>query len=837
MLKKKNLFWMLLVCIPSSRDQHRWSSIRAMNFYLLVWFCLFLGQTNITFGKNIETTDKPSLDCDKFINLQIKLLGIQDYIVSIYALPCNAETLDSLAYKMTTIEEEFQHIIKHVKDEELEEDSDEELEECSKYAQIMLLKHLNEVEVEIKNLHSSLEECRNKGLPLEIIKARQLEKDERNMKELNNYLDILKKWQNRNRYKLSIDCDNRILLKIQTKLFAMQDRIMFFTAALGIAENSTCIITDIIAETSNKFQIERKSMENELLQIHDFGDCGKDAQTMLTNHLNEVEVEFENLHSSFETCRKEQLPLEETNKARQLKKVLREVKGMNSHFHSLKIWQNRQRDKLPLDCHELILVNIQFKLFELQNDIISITAAMGISETLGSVTDKIAETLKEFEIVKKLAESELLQIQERSNCSKDAQTMLRNHLNAVEGEIKNIQLNPKADRKTSLAAETIEDIKTHRFENIEQKFKQFKNFTDVLKIFQESYESLRDDDVFTKFLDSLTDINLINSSARALAEVMAIYYDLDSANVMSLITKLETEAINQPNVDDLMKSSLQNIAKELRDTLRAYFMRRFNDVVDKNFNPQKILNSLMVDIYSFDPFIAESIMKEFVNTNYDLNSSKVIFKIIEMQQILKLRVQGISLLFWKILKGSYFNSNVIIEIASALNEVRLNLEYEKLNKTEKDEVGKIIDNLPTCARNLFFLPSVCLWNKEQQQYLTAGNSTSEYGKSYRNIIFSEKPLPESQWHVNKTGSNFLFSSQSYDTEISGDKTVKESEWKIELIGDYCYVKSAAYNEKLISAIDTIPDRKSMSYAFTRMPYHSVKESKRLWQIRQCEKVN
>ncbi|XP_055904183.1 uncharacterized protein LOC129939992 [Eupeodes corollae] len=496
------------------------------------------------------------------------------------------------------------------------------------------------------------------------------------------------------------------------------------------------------------------------------------------------------------------------------------------------------------------LLNVQTKLLKIQDEIISITAEMGIAETLDFVSDKVAATERHFESFKEDLSKELMK-QTMSGCSLNAKKMLNNQYVAVAFQLKNLKSSLKAYQEKRLPSDTIEDIKALRFELAEQKLKQMKNFEDVSKIIRAVYTNCSDNfDVLANLIESLKDIRIIDFSVRALQQEMAKNDQQRSPfKWIRLAQILKTGLINQSKAE-----FAHGTEDELKHSIRDFTLEALNASVSRGkFERNGEMDNLTTAIYLLDPLQSESIIEEFVATNYGQVSAKKILETILSHRFIQQRAKGISVLFWEIKNAENLNSDVVIKIASALHKLRLDKEFENLTKAQQDEVDKIIENLPVCARNLFFLPSVCFWNKAKEEYLTAGNMSSNYDNSRRNV-FSTDPLPESQWKVNTTGDgeNFLFSSRTYAEEylyaaafdfnedlryvfnwIPGKNLDKQSEWSIELDDDYCFIKSAMYNEYLFSSNIKRPDTNNLRYVFTWVPGHSIREPKFQWQIRKC----
>lgn len=480
-------------------------------------------------------------------------------------------------------------------------------------------------------------------------------------------------------------------------------------------------------------------------------------------------------------------------------------------------------EKSPSLINETPL-EIQNQLLELQDDVISITKAIAQVDDVQKIQSQFDITKTAFNLIKDKLENKQNSI--TNDYSKSALAMLQNQCDAISQQLTNLERNIEVYQRKQLNS-TGEKLKIQK--------NYYSGFDKVIKNIL-SYSS-NDSESLSTFLQPKT---LVNDNKTN------VYTSI------RLVKALEKDVINKDHVDAETKSSAEDIVDKLYQSIRDSTL---NFLKQGKFEKNGEIDNLTAAVYELDPSYSESIIEEFVQTSFSWVDLKTIFDTIVSHRFIQQRITGIKVLFWTMKVYLKLDDDVIANIASELHKINSDPEFMTLGRSTKVSVKRMIEALPICARNLFFSKTVCLWNKGNEEFLTAGNTTYKNDNKRRNIFSVEDPLPSSRWYVENIDEKFLFSNYLYPNEylyaadlkfnfdnrylftwIPGNNTDTQSRFAVVSFYDYCFIQSRPYYEYIKTSTfkETKGEDLGKNYVFVWTPRTSIAGHEFHWQIRNCD---
>lgn len=204
-------------------------------------------------------------------------------------------------------------------------------------------------------------------------------------------------------------------------------------------------------------------------------------------------------------------------------------------------------------------------------------------------------------------------------------------------------------------------------------------------------------------------------------------------------------------------------------------------------------------------------------------------------------------LYEKLEASNDLNNEGILKIAFFVRVLKKHDKYRNTFQPIKYAINEMIRRMPLCARNLYFAPELCIWNKGRDEYLWATKSQQNPLRqnifTYRAENLQSDGLWKAQFYeetyfINKKHEKeYLRASPGkYDslrrhvsTRFDDGFISDMSAWKIELNGNYCYIKNLNFDEYLSTS-----NKNDTGYVFTTIELPNPKDNAYyLWQLRDC----
>ncbi|XP_055904180.1 uncharacterized protein LOC129939990 [Eupeodes corollae] len=433
----------------------------------------------------------------------------------------------------------------------------------------------------------------------------------------------------------------------------------------------------------------------------------------------------------------------------------------------------------------------------------------------------------------------------------------KKQLDSIDSRLKTIQ-NTIQQKSTSddskcLARDIVDAINNRRYDLAEDKLTEMGDTKRIPYIVHDVYA------------DSVINLDKIMEFAKKLKNAdsqflffNAIFNEIRSSGASDPIKLIElvdsVEAIlSKHNDKALMAKAKIMIDNAIEDIEMAAVSVLKIAMVKNKYIMSKEVDDLTTALAEFRPEVANDVMDGVVDSVFGVVSASRIMENISSQKHIPLVITGLKAIFHRFNYAGNLNNDATLNLAYNLRKLTNRENYSQISAELKDEVVQVLEQLPSCAKNLFFNKRVCFWNKGRGEYLYAADTSISFDESRRSI-YTWHPggvKPGALFYVERIGDSFYFKNEEHFDEymysvgidfnkdmryvftwIPGNNTDAQSAWGVELDGDYCYIKTTYYNEYMFAP--SMKYNQDNNYVFTWKPGTLVRSPEFQWQIRNCE---
>ncbi|XP_055904883.1 uncharacterized protein LOC129940534 [Eupeodes corollae] len=439
---------------------------------------------------------------------------------------------------------------------------------------------------------------------------------------------------------------------------------------------------------------------------------------------------------------------------------------------------------------------------------------------------------------------------------------INNKLEALDERLTTLQttleLKTTPDDSKCLMRDVVDAINNQRFEIAEEKLIELSDNKKIAKIVHDVYAgSVVNADRIVGFAKSLKSGESQFLVFSAVFDEMVLGGNAEPIRLIKLVEAFEREVARQNDVL-LKKKAKDVIEKAVEDIKMASVTVLQMAMIANKYEMNVEIEKLSDALFEFKSEVSNDVMDRVVDSVFGVVAAGKILDNISSHKNIPQVIEGLTAIFNRFNYAGNLNNDATLTLASHLRKLQDREQYKTLNRQLKDEVEKVVQRLPACAKNLFFHTYVCLWNKAKQQYMYAA-STAESHDSERRNIFTWYPgdIPTgAYWHVHRMGDAFYLKNKEHADEymysplsdftfskdqryaftwIPGNNTDPQSAWGVELDGDFCYIKTIYHNEYLYAT--DVRYNQLNSYVFTWKPGSLVRSPEFQWQIRNCGQID
>ncbi|XP_055856921.1 uncharacterized protein LOC129919860 [Episyrphus balteatus] len=421
-----------------------------------------------------------------------------------------------------------------------------------------------------------------------------------------------------------------------------------------------------------------------------------------------------------------------------------------------------------------------------------------------------------------------------------------------------LELKTTPDESKCLIRDVVDAINNQRFEIAEEKLIELGDDKKISTIVHDVYAgSVVNVDRIVNFAKALKNGESQFQVFATVLEEMVKGGNAEPIKLIKLVETFEREVARQN--DESIKAKAKTVIDKAVEDIKAASVTVFQTAMIANKYQMNVeIDNLADALFNFKTEVSNEVMDRVVDSVFGVVAAGKILDNISSHKNIYQVIEGLTAIFNRFNYAGNLNNDATLSLASHLRKLQDRAQYKVLSRNLKDEVDKVVQRLPACARNLYFHTYVCLWNKAKQQYLYAA-STSESHDGDRRNIFTWYPgdIPVGAfWNINQMGDAFYLKNSEHADEylyspladfsfskdqrylftwIPGNNTDPQSAWGIELDGDFCYIKTIFHNEYLYAT--DVRYNQLNSYVFTWKPGSLVRSPEFQWQIRNCGQID
>ncbi|XP_055854086.1 uncharacterized protein LOC129917903 [Episyrphus balteatus] len=436
----------------------------------------------------------------------------------------------------------------------------------------------------------------------------------------------------------------------------------------------------------------------------------------------------------------------------------------------------------------------------------------------------------------------------------------KKQLDSVDSRLKTIQnaLEQKvtSDDSKCLTRDIVDAINNRRLDLAEDKLSELGSTKRIAYIVHDVYaDSAINLDKIVEFAKNLKNGEYQFLFFNAILNEIRSSGESDPKKLIEIVELLETVMSKQS--DKAFKARVKTVIDNAIEDIKSASISLLKLAMVKNkYQITKEVEDLTTALYEFRSDVSNNVMDGVVDSAFGVVSASRIMDNISSQKNIPQVISGLKAIFNRFNYAGNLNNDATLNLAAHLRMLTKREKYSEISPELRDEVVKIVEQLPICARNLFFNTRVCFWNRGRGQYLYAADTSISYDPERRSI-YTWHPggvQPGSLFYAERMGDSFYFKNEEHFDEylysvgidfnkdmryvftwIAGNNTDAQSAWGIELDGDYCYIKTTYYNEYLFAP--AMKYNQDNNYVFTWKPGTLVRSPEFQWQVRSCEKAH